>query len=36
MSDSDVKLQPFNYKTLTFMEWMNAINSHELFADKPE
>ena len=36
MSDSDIKLQPFNYKTLTFMEWMNAINSHELFADKPE
>ena len=32
----DIKFQPFSYKTLTFLEWMNEMNKHPLFEGKPE
>lgn len=36
MSDDSLKLQPFDYKTLTFIEWLNAIDENELFDGKPD
>lgn len=33
--DEDIKFQPFPYKTLTFLEWLNQMDNNELFAGKP-
>ena len=36
MADDDIKLQPFSYLTLTYLEWLNEMDNNDLFAGKPK
>lgn len=33
---NEVKFNPFNYRAITYLEFINQLNQNELFADKPQ